>query len=401
MPLTDLWQSSPDQLRDKHVHQIIAFAGDGRLRDGNVASNEFREFLAKIPSRILARYCEECLTMSFNESGYTLQDLVNQVGQRLGFDVTYGRYRGTTAHVGFDGLWRSPAGRSLVVEVKTTDAYRIDLDTLAGYRRALVLQSEIEETESSILIVVGRQDTGDLEAQIRGSRHAWDVRLLSVKALLQLVSVREDLEDPAILQRIHQILVPREFTRLDEIIDVLFSTAEDLKQDEPADDDIGEAEAVAQKKFTPVAFHQACVDRISAQLGFTLVKRSRASFYDPDSATRLVCAVSREHERSGQPAYWFAFHPHQQEFLSATPRAFIAFGCGSPEDLLLIPYEEFQPWLEGLNTTEREDRTYWHVPIVREAGAFTLIRRKGASNVDLTRFLLPRLAKGKQPQHHR
>jgi len=35
-----------------------------------------------------------------------------------------------------------------------------------------------------VLIVVGRQDTGELEAQIRGSRHAWDIRLISAEALL-------------------------------------------------------------------------------------------------------------------------------------------------------------------------------------------------------------------------
>ena len=67
-----------------------------------------------------------------------------------------------------------------MVEVTTTDAYRIDLETLAGYRRGLIASGQITEPESSMLIVVGRKDTGDLEAQIRGSRHAWDIRLVSV-----------------------------------------------------------------------------------------------------------------------------------------------------------------------------------------------------------------------------
>ena len=58
------------------------------------------------------------------------------------------------------------------MEVKTTDTYRIDLDTLAGYRRALIQGGSITEERASLLIVVGREDTGDLEAPIRGSRHA-------------------------------------------------------------------------------------------------------------------------------------------------------------------------------------------------------------------------------------
>jgi hypothetical protein len=51
----------------------------------------------------------------------------------------------------------------------------------------LITSGQLKEDQSSILIVVGREDTGDLEAQIRGSRHAWDVRLISVDALLRLM----------------------------------------------------------------------------------------------------------------------------------------------------------------------------------------------------------------------
>ena len=50
MALVDLWMSSRDQLQGKQVQQIIAFAGDGKLRDGSQASSEFRDFLAVLPS---------------------------------------------------------------------------------------------------------------------------------------------------------------------------------------------------------------------------------------------------------------------------------------------------------------------------------------------------------------
>jgi hypothetical protein len=94
-----------------------------------------------------------------------LQDLVNELGRRLDYTVTNGRYQGTQNAIGFDGLWRSPEGHTIVVEVKTSDAYRISLDTLSGYRQRLISNGEITD-ESSILIVVGRQDTGELEAQV-------------------------------------------------------------------------------------------------------------------------------------------------------------------------------------------------------------------------------------------
>jgi hypothetical protein len=39
---------------------MVGLAGEGKLRDGNEAAKQFREFLASIPSAILARYVSEC-----------------------------------------------------------------------------------------------------------------------------------------------------------------------------------------------------------------------------------------------------------------------------------------------------------------------------------------------------
>ena len=65
------------------------------------------------------------------------------------------------------------------------------MQKIASYRRELIASAQLDEERSSILIVVGRQDTGDLEAHVRGSRHAWDVRLISVDALLRLMFLKE------------------------------------------------------------------------------------------------------------------------------------------------------------------------------------------------------------------
>ena len=209
MALTELWLESREQIEGKHVQQVIAFAGDGQLRDGSDAAAEFREFLAHVPSALLGEYADQCLRDRFDNSGLALQDIINQVGRRLGFDVDDGRYRGSKSEIGHDGLWRFPDGHAVIVEVKTTDAYRVSLDTIAAYRKALVVAGGVDEDHSSILVVVGRKDTGDLEAQIRGSQHAWDMRLISVDALLRLMILKEQVEDPQTVQRIYDILVPR------------------------------------------------------------------------------------------------------------------------------------------------------------------------------------------------
>ncbi len=131
MSLTELWKNSRDQFENKQVHQIIAFAGEGKLRDGSIAASDFREFLSHVSSDLLCQYAENCLSNSFIDSGLALQDIVNQVGKRLGFEVEDGRYRGSKNNIGNDGLWLFPSGHYVVIEVKTTDAYRIDSNTIA------------------------------------------------------------------------------------------------------------------------------------------------------------------------------------------------------------------------------------------------------------------------------
>lgn len=392
MSLVDLWKSSPEQVRDKQVQQLIAFAGEGILKDGNVASAEFREFLSGVSSSLLHRYAEECLTLRFEGAGFALQDVVNELGRRLGFAVTHGRYRGISSAIGYDGLWAAPEGNKLIIEVKTTDAYRIDLGTVAGYRRELIRQGEIEEDHSSILIVVGRHDTGDLEAQIRGSKHAWDVRLISVDSLLRLLKIKEEVEDPRIESQVRLTLVPREYTRVDGIIDLVFSTTEEIKEDERATEEV-KAQARVEKReprFIPVDFNDACVERIERFLSRNLVRRSRAIFSSPDESVAVTCAVSREYEVGSDKGYWFAFHPHQKEKLEKSSEAYVAFGCGSPDKLPLMPFDKFAPLLSGMNQTHREDgRSYWHVQIYDEGGRLILHRRKGVDWPDITSYLIP------------
>jgi hypothetical protein len=385
MSLTDLWMKNRSQLEDKQIHQIIAFAGDGRLRDGSDASKEFRAFLSRVPSIQLREYASQCLRESFTDSGYALQDLVNQIGRRLGFLVVDGRYRGVSGQTGYDGIWKFPSGHTVIVEVKTTDAYQITLDTIARYRRELIGQNICTEEESSILIVLGREDkdTSDLEAQIRGSRFAWNIRLVSVEALARLMSLKEEVEDPRIIDQISHILIPREFTKLDDIIELVFFTAEDIKQEEP------EAEETDEKKaelIKPVAFYDACIKQVEKHLNQSFIKRTRTSYSSPDDSVRLTLAISKPYERSGQTHYWFAFHPHQKNYLEGSQDGYVAFGCGSEKTIVLISLNDFAEWLDQMHTTVDKDRMYWHVNITQDGESLALYRKKGASRIDLNPY---------------
>ena len=54
--ISELWNNSKETFEGKSLQQILTFCGDGRLRDGNNTSEEFRSFLKLVPSDLLETY---------------------------------------------------------------------------------------------------------------------------------------------------------------------------------------------------------------------------------------------------------------------------------------------------------------------------------------------------------
>lgn len=324
MPLIALWESNSSILDQFSIEQVVATAGNGDLKDSSVCSKELRAFLSQVLTQKLAAYVDRCLSVGFTKSGMVLQDLINELGRRLEFSVENGLYQGTTNAVGFDGIWTAHEGRSIVVEVKTTDVYRISLDKIAEYRDKLIASGRIDKT-SSILIIVGRDDTGELEAQVRGSRHAWDIRLLSIEALLRLVQLKENAQDVLTGRQIRELLFPMEYTRLDQIIDVMFTTATDVDSAVKTEEEIlidsdtteDRSTAVDRKtigiekepspkgtwEFTDSRLLQEkreeILQAVGQKVGTALIKKSRALYWDASHGNRVACSVSKRYVKSG------------------------------------------------------------------------------------------------------
>lgn len=380
MPLLEFLRSSPAAVAQMSLVQIISACGDGQLRDGNECCNEFREYLRSVSSSRLGSLVETCLVPGA-KLGFALQDLVNEIGRRLDLTIEHGRYQGVQAEIGFDGIWRSRTGHSIVVEVKTTDAYRINLDTVASYRQRLIDDARVGR-ESSILLVVLREDTGDLEAQVRGSRHAWDIRIISVDALLKVLQVKERTESSTQAQ-IEQLLVPFEYTRIDRIIDITFAAVMDVEED--VQEVLQETHPVAEQELdftytqdrTPTktleAARRAAVDQGGRATGKQFVKRSRAKYESADGEARLVCAVSKVYPDGG---LWYGYHPEQDTFLSGAANGFYAIVGVGMEGMFLIPRDWLAAQLDHLWTTEKPDRMYWHIVVRPSAAGWNLHRQR-------------------------
>jgi hypothetical protein len=393
MALLSIWASNSDAVLSLSIEQIVATAGDGKLRDDNECSQELMAFLAQVPSEKLAEYADYCLTSSFGKSGMVLQDIVNELGRRLDYLVTNGRYHGTSNAIGNDGLWRSPEDHDILVEVKTTDAYRIPLNTIAIYRDRLREEGKIGDS-NSMLLVVGREDTGELEAQVRGSRHAWDMRLISIDSLVRLVKLKESTEGALTGSKIRSVLVPMEYTRLDSLIDVMFTAAKDVEntvdaEKQPIDEDTEER---SNWEFTDPALMQEkrnqIISAFAKQHGEKLIRRSRALYWNSDHSFRTACAVSKRYTRNANVAYWYAYHPRWNDFLGDDVKGFFILGCMDLEIAFAMPVNVIRQHLEELNTTTKEDGTsYWHIKILEpQSGVYTLQMPRSGNHFSLSQY---------------
>ena len=241
---------------------------------------------------------------------------------------------------------------------------------------------------------MGREDTGELEAQVRGSRHAWDIRIISAEALLKLARLKENAADPETGKKIRSLLVPMEYTRLDPMIEVMFSTAQDIEPSlvgevptQDGQEEIEESAASTGQKgtweFTDSVLLQKkredIVAAVSKENSVPLIKKSRALFWSPDHHIRLVCTVSKRYTKPGAYKYWYAYHPEWNEFLNEGKFGYFVLGCMDLKIAFAIPHGELLQILPFLNTTTREDRTYWHVHIIEPNPEqyFILIPKKG------------------------
>lgn len=335
---------------------------------------------------------DECM-QPFEQSGQVLQDVVNEVGRRLDFSVENGLYQGRRGEVGFDGLWTLTSGYALVVEVKTTDVYTMSLDTIADYREKLAEVGRIGK-DSSILIIVGRQDTGSLEAQIRGSRHAWDIRMVSVDGLKKLLRVKEQGED-ATARKIPELLVPFEYTRVDRIIDIVFTTAtdvQDIGEDLVTDDEKEPStRTVTKYEFTPSEIVEALKRRLiktfETQNDCGLVKKTRSQYWNPatEKGHRFVCTISKTYPDGG---YWYAYHPAWDQFLQEGEPRILALGMVGRDDALFIPRDFFADQLDNLGMTQTGEGGYWHVVIRNIDNKPHLIRKAGVQPLPLDSFIV-------------
>jgi len=385
-----------DKIKDWSIERIITVLGDGLLSDGSECSSDFRSYLKTRSVTTLERHIDECLSNSRldkGQKGFIFQDIVNELGSRLDYEVDFGLYRGSSSNPGYDGLWKSN-GSEIIVEVKSANHYIFDLDkSLGRYKTSLENEGRISK-DASNLIIVYEGDTKTWEQQINGTPYLWSTRIISVKWLLKLVKLRtENTEDESTHRQIREILKPNSYIKVDKLIEILFSTVEDVLEEEgDTDTDNGEKRTISTNREAINETRKKSITAFEKKFSVRLVQNTRALYWDETKKIRVATIVSKRYESDRIP-YWYAYHLKYLNYFKEAEKSYLLICCTDKNKTYAVPGEVMNKQVEFLNSTPPDlstvkegDRYYWHLFLKDDGDQFTLVVPKNNSSLNLEEF---------------
>lgn len=278
----------------------------GRLDDAGDAKKRFRAFLLKdkwSPEHFDA-WLTECVakgSASQRQWYSAMQDTAVAVGQRLGFEVEFGRYGGSTNEIAFDGLWRSATGGTILVEVKSS-GWPV---TSVGQLGDCVKRYAAEHPEGEVygLYVVGGVEVQHIIDQIKGGEYRNLLRLISFEDLIKLWRLKADLEEIAgpeeAARRVGGIILPLESVNIGNLVTILLEIAE-LKTAAAVEEEVGEVgpergPSVMGEPWEKDELYRFLADNTGWQNAFLTVLAHLGD--DPVTADRVRRLINRVAER--------------------------------------------------------------------------------------------------------
>ena len=225
----DIWRVYMLEIRD-----VLDLLGK-ELKDSGDEPGRFRQFIEqeKWGTEQVEKWLNECINTSSSDNQYkraynlAFQDIIISLGQRLGFDVEYGRYVGKADGANYDGIWRRSNGDIIVIEVKAGTWAMGGISQLGDY---LTKISNDEKDKNVVgLYVIGNGDIQPLIQQILGSNYKDNMRIILYDDLMKILTLKEELE-PVIgeenaLKKVQNILLPIESINIGNIIGIITEIA--------------------------------------------------------------------------------------------------------------------------------------------------------------------------------
>lgn len=213
------------------------------------------------------KHCQENAKRG-TKHGFVHQDLVNLLGERLGFKVIYGKYGS-----GYDGIWKFDK-LSIVVESKANIQWKGTLPEVMKF---------VDEENADYGLVVSSEFDEETISAVKGPKYSTRLRLITTDALCKLASLKQD----GILEtdNVKDILIPQETYLLDSIIDLIHGISQ-----KPAKPTKAEVSKEEQEKLAEVPEEIEDYGDESRAM-YIILKRNPNKWYDPTDLAEEIKKV--------------------------------------------------------------------------------------------------------------
>lgn len=179
--------------------------------------------------------------------------------------------------------------------------------------------------------------------------------------------------DAEVLKEYYMTFLNKRFKRQKEIFynslnideteeDGDFEEFSDTKLEE---DNYSDYEKTTDLKESYSDFHNECLRVIEKKLKANLIKQSRSIYISDDNSVGVAISVSKKYKQGTRDKFWFAYRTSFAEKLQSCKAKYVAYGCESYENVILIPIEVLESTKHGLRYTEKNGRIHWHIVFYR------------------------------------
>jgi hypothetical protein len=160
------------------------------------------------------------------------------------------------------------------------------------------------------------------------------------------------------------ILIPRQYTKLDSLLDIVSFVAQDISE-ETAEEPVEEKKPADRtgayvSKLNRAQLRSAAKEFLLARIGQGLKEVSRTLLETQDGRVGVCYSPSQAYAGASYSKFWFGLHDHQIDFMSQHPEGFAAYLCAGA-GMLFMPWNEFAKHIPHMLESSKDTRHWRHV----------------------------------------
>lgn len=145
-------------------------------------------------------------------------------------------------------------------------------------------------------------------------------------------------------------------------------------------------ETLISRKDMPSPF----LKRFIETTGKEIVRIKGNTLRSSDGKDGYFISVSKDYHQGDRSKYWFGYR--KNSLLDDFENIYYLFGCETPDNLIMMPLNVLESYLDNLNISTNEDGEidHWHVVIFKDVnGKMTMLLSKPElQEIDISQFLL-------------